>query len=326
MIDSEDATLGIGAVARRTGLSPDVLRVWARRHHAVEPLRTEGGTRLYSESQVRRLEMLAALVASGHRIGRLAKLDDDALAALFFEDARPGRIAEDAPAAPPAALPRPQLIDRVLEALETIDSARVERLLTPAFLSLGPRDFTLELALPLLREIGDRWAAGQLSIGAEHAAVAVLRTLLGGCIQRHPERDARGRALFVTPSGQRHEFGILAAALLASGVGVDTIYLGCDVPVSDVVDSATRTGSGLVVLGLAPRDADGPDALEDAFDYVRRLREALPERIDLWLGGPGSGDIARKLGLRAFASLERFERQVATVGSEAPRHRAAVRD
>jgi len=308
-----DATLGIGAVARRTGLSPDVLRVWERRHHAVDPFRTAGGTRLYSESQVRRLEMLASLVAGGHRIGRLARLSDDALAALFFEDGRPGGVAEVASPPLASALASPdggcELIERALEALATVDSARVERVLTPAFLSLGPRDFTLEIALPLLREVGERWAAGQLSVAAEHAAVAVLRTLLGSSIRRHPNRDARRRALFVTPTGQRHEFGILAAALLASGVGLDTIYLGCEVPVVDIVETVRCTEAGIVVIGLSPH----PDHLEDEIEQVRRLRRALPAPVELWIGGAVSATVARALGLKAFDSLEAFECHAAAV-------------
>lgn len=307
--ESRGATLGIGAVARRTGLSADVLRVWERRHHAVEPVRTAGGTRLYSDPQVRRLEMLAALVSGGHRIGRLAQLSDDVLAALFFEEGRPGAIAEVA--SPPLApqSDRCELIELAIEALATVDSARVEQLLTPVFLSLGPRDFTLEVALPLLREVGERWAAGRLSVAAEHAAVAVLRTLLGGSIRRHPNRDARRRALFATPTGQRHEFGILAAALLASGVGLDTIYLGCDVPVVDVVTTVRCTEAGIVVIGLAPHDGD----LEDELEHARHLRDALPATVELWVGGAASNTIARILGLQAFGSLEAFECHAAAV-------------
>lgn len=316
--ESRGATLGIGAVARRTGLSPDVLRVWERRHHAVEPFRTAGGTRLYSESQVRRLEMLAALVAGGHRIGRLARLSDDALTALFFENGRPGSIAEVA--SPPLAPSNGgcELIEHVLEALETVDSARVEQLLTPAFLSLGPRDFTLEVALPLLREVGERWAAGRLSVAAEHATVAVLRTLLGASIRRHPNRDARRRALFATPTGQRHEFGILAAALLASGVGLDTIYLGCDVPVADVVTTARCTEAGIVVIGLSPHDGD----LERELEHARHLRDALPTTVELWVGGAASDTIARLLGLEAFSSLEAFECHAAAIREVDPRRGA----
>lgn len=310
---SEEATLGIGAVSRRTGLTPDVLRVWERRHGAVVPHRTEGGTRLYSETQVRRLEMLAALVARGHRIGRLAGLEDDALAALFFEDQGAGRIAEDVAASDAEGESPRRLIMLVIEALETVDSAAVEQLLTPPFLSLGARRFTLEVAMPLLREVGDRWAKGELTIAAEHAVVSVLRTLLGGALSRRPRGKQSTTAVFTTPAGQRHEFGALAAALLASGLGVDSIYLGPDLPAADVAAASERTGAQIVVVGLAPGGRRGTEEL----DYLSELRAALPAAVGLWVGGETAGEAARELGLPAFASLDAFEQELVAHGTRA---------
>jgi hypothetical protein len=310
---SEEATLGIGAVSRRTGLTPDVLRVWERRHGAVVPHRTEGGTRLYSETQVRRLEMLSALVARGHRIGRLAPLEDDALAALFFEDESAGRIAEDVASSDAEGASPRRVRTLVIEALETVDSAAVEQLLTPPFLSLGARRFTLELAMPLLREVGDRWAEGTLTAAAEHALVTVLRTLLGGALSRGPRGEQSPRALFTTPAGQRHEFGVLAAALLASGLGVDSIYLGPDLPAADVAAASERTGAQIVVVGLAP----GGRRVTEELDYLSELRAALPPAVGLWVGGEAAGEAARELGLPAFASLDAFEQELAAHGMRA---------
>jgi methanogenic corrinoid protein MtbC1 len=250
--------------------------------------------------------MLAGLVARGHRIGCLARMDDDALATLFFEDNASLAVAEEALSGTQTEPSRVGLIEQVVEALGSVDSAAVEQLLTPALLSLGPRRFTLTVALPLLREVGDRWAAGTLSVAAEHAAVAVLRTLLGGAIQRRPECEPVRRALFVTPVGQRHEFGVLAAALLASGLGVDPIYLGTDLPASEVASAAERTDAGLVVVGLAPRSND----VTREIAYLRSLRGSLPDRVDIWVGGGCADEVAGALGLVAVPSLEDFETRI----------------
>jgi len=48
----------IAGVAARTGLSRDVLKVWKRRYGAVEPTRTAGGQRLYSDAHVNRFRLL----------------------------------------------------------------------------------------------------------------------------------------------------------------------------------------------------------------------------------------------------------------------------
>ena len=69
----------IGAVSRLTGLTADTIRAWERRHHAVRPVRSEGGTRLYSESDVSRLQLLKALGERGEPIGAIARLSESAL-------------------------------------------------------------------------------------------------------------------------------------------------------------------------------------------------------------------------------------------------------
>ena len=69
----------IGAVSELTGLKPETIRVWERRYHAVKPRRSEGGTRLFTESDVVRLRMLRALCDLDFSIGAVAYLDDEAL-------------------------------------------------------------------------------------------------------------------------------------------------------------------------------------------------------------------------------------------------------
>lgn len=68
----------IGAVARRTGISPECLRAWERRY-GLEPAERAGKTRFYSASQVDRLTRVKALLEQGHPISQLIQLSDDEL-------------------------------------------------------------------------------------------------------------------------------------------------------------------------------------------------------------------------------------------------------
>jgi DNA-binding transcriptional MerR regulator len=73
-MDPKESTSGqkrhpIQVVARRTGLSPDVLRVWEKRYQAVEPGRTKTGRRLYSDDDIERLRLLREATSRGRRIG-----------------------------------------------------------------------------------------------------------------------------------------------------------------------------------------------------------------------------------------------------------------
>src|SRR5215218_6464616 len=74
--------LRIGELSRRTGVSPELLRAWERRYGLLEPERTEGGLRLYSPEDERRVRDMQARIEGG-------------LAAA--EAARAAAVAEDAP-------------------------------------------------------------------------------------------------------------------------------------------------------------------------------------------------------------------------------------
>jgi peptide/nickel transport system permease protein len=55
----------IGELAARTGLSIDRIRVWERRYRLVQPVRSAGGFRLYSEEDLQTLLAMRDLVESG---------------------------------------------------------------------------------------------------------------------------------------------------------------------------------------------------------------------------------------------------------------------
>ena len=79
----------IKVVARRTGLTPDVLRVWEKRYSAVTPTRVSTGRRLYSDQDVERLLLLRRATLVGRRIGQVAALPTDELETLVDEDLWP---------------------------------------------------------------------------------------------------------------------------------------------------------------------------------------------------------------------------------------------
>jgi DNA-binding transcriptional MerR regulator len=81
----EEAHQAIKVVARRTGLSAHVIRIWEKRYGAVEPERTGTNRRLYSDEQIERLSLLRDITQAGHSIGHVAKLPTEKLRQLAKE-------------------------------------------------------------------------------------------------------------------------------------------------------------------------------------------------------------------------------------------------
>lgn len=71
-----------GVVARLAGIPVETLRVWERRYGVVGPSLSEGGQRLYTPDDIRRLAVIKQVVDMGHPIGTVAALPTEAVTAL----------------------------------------------------------------------------------------------------------------------------------------------------------------------------------------------------------------------------------------------------
>jgi MerR family transcriptional regulator, light-induced transcriptional regulator len=306
-MDIDGGRYPIGAVSRLTGVAVDTLRIWERRYGVVAPARDQRG-RMYSDRDVRRLQLLAAAVERGHAIGRVSKLSDPDIEALLaappYRVGRPKQSADSSLQAP---------IGELMRALEAYDAAALDREIGRLALVLPPRDLVHRMVLPVMKEVGDQWEAGKMTPGQEHLLSAALRNLLGALLRLASVNPGARRLVFATPSGDRHEFGILAAAMLAALGGLGVVYLGPDLPAAEIADAANLTEAEVVVLGLAFASSQ-PASLAE----VRALAGQLPPSIELWLGGPLPPDIEQLVPRPALVLLKDFsalEAQLARVGS-----------
>jgi len=291
----EELTYPLGAAARLTGLTPDTLRAWERRYGVVAPLRTSGGTRRYRASDLDRLRLVKSAVDAGHRVGDVARLDRDDLV----------RIAATAPPSPVSST---DPCDAILEALKRLDAEESERLIALQLAALGPDRFARQLATPLLERIGDAWALGELCVAAEHLATSVLRSLLGASLRPRTGASSGTPIVFATLPGERHEMGLLIAALTASAAGGRVVYLGPDLPVDELAKAVETVGAGAVALSMVAQDRD------EALGHLAALRAALPAEVELWVGGALSKDAIRTPGITVLDSFDAFEQRVRLFG------------
>ncbi|GAB5414033.1 MAG: hypothetical protein Cons2KO_16360 [Congregibacter sp.] len=82
---------GIGTVARLTGLKPDTLRVWERRYGLGASHKSATGRRQYTQSDLEHLQLIAALVSDGARIGEIASSERKTLEMLIRQRGLKGR-------------------------------------------------------------------------------------------------------------------------------------------------------------------------------------------------------------------------------------------
>lgn len=304
-----DARLGlveypIRAAAKLTGISVETLRAWERRYGAVTPMRTKRG-RFYDEGAIRRLQLLKSAVDSGRSIGQVASLPD----ATLEELERNIQTLSARPDTAPPGRAGPAVFQPVLDAISAFDYSTANEELGRLALLLRPNELVHRVVLPLMQSTGANWENGVFQIAQEHMLSACLRNLLGGLLRLQTASSGAQRMLLTTPPGELHEFGILAASLLAVGHEFEVTYLGPQLPAREVLGAAAKSEPRAVVLAVMEINAT-PAVGEE----VRQLAAELPSTVELWLGGTGASAVSRGIvreGLLVLQDFSHFERQLA---------------
>lgn len=285
----------IKAAAELAGLSTETLRAWERRHGAIRPTRDAQGRRLYDAATIERLTRLHRLTGRGHPIRDLAALDDNALDRLLDDGKQAAYGGVEA------------LPSRMLDAIAEYRVDVFDRDLSVAIATLPMPVLMDRVVMPLLREVGARWADGRLAIAQERLVSSLLRMRLLAVLDP-PARERRPRVPFATLTGERHELGLIGAALQAFEAGVPVLYLGTELPGVELA----RVAGKLAVAGIALSSVDSEQA-PTALEELRQLDAALPTGVPVWLGGANARYLAEELAsprIRAVGDAQAMTRSV----------------
>ena len=303
-------TFPIRAVSKLTGISIDTLRAWERRYDAITPGRNDS-KREYDEADVERLVLLRKAVEGGHAISKLAPLSNQQLAQINAHS-----VALNTVPAPPSDIPNSELVPdlkTLRDAIDRLSCNEIDHELNRLAAALPPRNLIHQVVVPLMTEVGNRWYRGELSIAQEHMVSSGLRSLIGSLVRVFTRQQPAVTLLFATPKGERHEFGILCAAMLAAAGGLGIAYLGPDLPHSEIMSAAKQTEAKVLVLGIKAA-ISGKETLKE----LHRFSEELPESVELWVGGVRSADLVREIKSTRgvyLKDLAVFERELTRLGA-----------
>lgn len=282
----------IGTAARLAGIPPETLRIWERRYQLLEPGRTGGGHRLYSEDDVSLLRAVKRLVDAGMRIGAVAGLGHDQIRA---EAARLG------PAETPVQEQASPLIEEIIEAARALDERRVATLLDRPLLLASGEEVVQTLYLRLLSRVGDLWHRGQISVAVEHFVEKMVTARVLTVLQATPQPPGGQLALCACPPDERHEVGLFAAALTLKSGGFPVTILGADVPASELLAAVQTSEPSLLVLAITNQMS------VTTATQMRAVLESDPiRRVPLVFGGAASRAFAQTLN-RPAAVIDHLE-------------------
>jgi methanogenic corrinoid protein MtbC1 len=271
---TSNARLSIGALSRATSIPVETLRTWEARYGFPVPERKPSGHRVYAVSNVPRLRRVAEALARGHRAGEVVPASEQDLANLL-------RLS---PAPLPAIVPdtqAPAEVGDVLALVEAFDAEGLTRRLLADWSRLGPLEFLRARVAPLVRAVGEAWARGRLEVRHEHFLSERLADILRMVRLPFEERARGPLVILATLPGESHGLGLQMAALILAVNGCRIVYLGTEVPVPQIATLAKDLSARAVALSVSKATRTG------ARGPIRRLRDLLPRRLALLVGGDG---------------------------------------
>ncbi len=302
----DDALLWpMNAVSRETGVSEHTLRAWERRFGFPQPVRLASGHRRYTSDQVHHLRLIAAALERGHRAGDVVALPLERLMELLGEGQPRGAVV--------ALSERADWIPELLDQVQAFDRATVIESLQRAAAALGLPRFLRERVVPLVHAVGKAWSDGDLEVAHEHFLSELLVDLLHAARLPLETRTDGPTVVLATLPDEGHGIGLEMAALSLTLAGWQVRMLGVRTPLEDVV--RTSRTAGAVAVGLS---VSSVSATAETVAALAEIRTALPERVELWVGGSGAAALsALPPGVTRLDTLDLLDERLATQAAEA---------
>ena len=126
-------------------------------------------------------------------------------------------------------------INSLISAMVSFDEALFDKYLSNVFIRFGIYDSVVKIVYPFLQKTGVLWNITNVVPAQEHFASNIVRRKLLSAIDGLPYGIKKDKKfLLFLPAGEWHEIGLLFADYIIRGKGYETIYLGQNLPYSNL--------------------------------------------------------------------------------------------
>jgi len=262
-------SFSISQLAQFSGVKAHTIRMWEQRYDALKPHRTEGNTRYYDSSQLRRLLNIVSLADLNYKVSELCLMPDKTLFGLIEElnVGNPDKTYE-------------YFIAHLISTGISFDEAGFEKLFSHCILRYGMTDTYMKVVYPMLIRVGLMWSADTIPPAHEHFISNLLRQKFFTAIDSLPsaQSDSDSWLLFL-PENEFHEMGLLFANYLIRYYGNKVFYLGSNVPKQSLKEAVQNTNSKNLLTFLVHSDLP-----EDSKDYLLKMTNQFKGR-NLYVAG-----------------------------------------
>ena len=205
-----------------SGIKAHTIRIWEQRYSFLKPQRSETNIRYYSNVELKTVLNISLLNKYGYKISHINKMSEaemvEKIILLSNEQAQLERMVND-----------------LIKLMVDLDVEKFEQLLESYIKQNGIEKSISHIIFPFLERIGILWLTNHINPAQEHLVSNIIRQkLLVGIDSISINDKANKLFLLFLPEGEYHELGLLFLYYLLKIRGIRVLYLGANVPWSDV--------------------------------------------------------------------------------------------
>jgi hypothetical protein len=235
--------------------------MWEQRYNALTPLRSEGNTRYYDNSQLRRLLNIVSLMNANYKVSELCEMPDKKLFSMINEAI--GRSVASAD-------PYEYYISQLIAAGMSYDEQHFDKILTNCLVRFGMKDAYTKIMYPMLVRTGLMWCSDSMPPANEHFMSSLLKQKLFTAIDSLPPfKPSADKWLLFLKETEYHEIGLLFASYLIRLAGKQVIYLGPDVPFESLTQAIKTIRPHYLLFFLVHHD--DPDVIQEYNQHLTNV-------------------------------------------------------
>ena len=168
--------------------------------------------------------------------------------------------------------------DAVMAAVRDLDGGTVRDILLQTLLVSGVDDTVTDVVMPVLRQVGDAWESGELSVLHEHFVSSTFRGVLGE-LRMPVQGDQVRTVVLACPPRELHDLPLELFGAMLHARWWRVVSLGANTPMTAVGDAVRVLDADACVLAGVRRSA-----FESRMPSLTRLGTRVP----VFLAGEGA--------------------------------------
>lgn len=205
-----------------SGIKAHTIRIWEQRYSFLKPLRTTTNIRHYSNEELKKVLNIALLNKYGFKISHIDKMSDTEMKQKIVSLNQ-------------AQAQQERVINEMIQHMVDLNIDAIEVLLDESIRSKGIERTISQVIFSFMEKIGILWLTNHINPAQEHLVTNLIRQkLIVGIDNVSTVLKVNKSVLLFLPEGEHHEIGLLFMYYMLKNRGVNTIYLGANVPLKDV--------------------------------------------------------------------------------------------